>query len=896
MRPVNAIFAALKDRFHRMGVAYLVLAICLGATALVCFRVQHNVLARDQVRFEQAAQSTQEALVNGMESYISALRGLRGLFEANPRVDLRQWEEYVRSLDIKRNYRGIMDLGYAQRVSRAQSDTHIAEMRERVAGDYKIQPPGDREEYYPLIHLSAPVNLPDWTPGWDAYSEPNRRTAIEKAILSDNPVATGKIQLFAPAGTTEEPGFILYMPIFRRDSRSASAGDPKGEVEGVAFASFRAREFGERIFETQSNSAIDIEVYDSETPSRTNLLYDRDGVMGAGTLKASRSFSKTIRIPGLGRIWSLHISTLPAFELDSKKHLTVISLVSGITVSLLLFIIAVTQARARLKAEMLTESLQRSEESLKNANRSLMDKIAARQQAEMALAAEKERLAVTLRSIGEGVVTTDAAGVVVLLNTAAESLTGWTQDEAAGRPLVEVFQLHEERTRAACENLLERVFGTDPLFNRGTPALLVSRDGTERIVVASGAPMRDQLGHVVGAVLVFRDMTESRKLETELHRSSKLESLGLLAGGIAHDFNNILTGILGNISLARMQLAPDSPAHDRLEKAESSCLRARDLTNQLLTFARGGAPLKKTKSIAQLVKDAGDFAVIGSNVRCEFAIAPDLWAADVDQTQIAQVLNNMLINAVQAMPEGGIIQVRAENVPAGTKVGLSAPAANHVRISIQDHGPGVPPENLSRIFDPFFTTKPRSRGLGLTTAYSIIRKHDGYIEVESKPGKGATFHIYLPASSRSATATDHQIRASMGEGRVLVMDDEPDILTLSQVVLKRLGYEVEVASDGTEALRRYRAAAEAGKPFDAVIMDLTVPGGMGGKEAIRHFREFDPQVRAIVSSGYSNDPVMADFQKHGFRGVVAKPYQIADLAKTLKEVAGSNRPLAAQPR
>ena len=891
---MNLIPVRFKERFRGQGVAYLVLAICLGASALVCFRVHHNVQARDQVRFEEAARSTKEALENGIESYISALRGVRGLFEASPRVDLPEWEDYVRSIDLRHNYRGVMDLGYARRVRHSELDAHLAEMHGRVSKEYEIQPPGDREEYYPLIYLSTPTNSPPWIPGWDAYSEPNREAAIEKAISSDNPVATGKVQLFSQSGPCDEAGFILYLPICRRGTRSEGTGDANGELTGVAFASFRAREFGDRIFGT--NPAIDIEVYDSENMSARNLLYNSDGMMSAGNPRVSKRFSKTILLPGLGRIWSLHITTLPPFELDSKRHLTVIALVAGITVSLLLFVITLTQARARLKAEGLSENLQRSEESLRNANRSLMDKIAARQQAEMALAAEKERLAVTLRSLGEGVVTTDSSGVVALLNAAAESLTGWTQSQAEGKNLEDVFHVLEERNRVPCKSLLERVLGTDPQGSRGIPAVLVARDGSERMVVISGAPMRDLCGHVVGVVFVFRDVTASRKMETEMHRSSKLESLGLLAGGIAHDFNNILTGILGNISLARMQLVVGGPSYERLEKAEASCLRARDLTNQLLTFARGGAPVKKTKSITQLLKDAGDLAVIGSNVRCEFEVSPDLWAADVDQAQVSQAFNNIFINAVQAMPEGGIVQVRAVNVPAGTQVGLSISISNQVKISIQDHGQGISPENLSRVFDPFFTTKHKSRGLGLATAYSIMRRHEGHIEVESKPGDGATFHLYLPASNRTAaSATDYQLRACVGEGRVLVMDDEPDILTLSQAVLKRLGYDVEVASDGTEALKRYREAAESGKPFVAVIMDLTIPGGMGGQEAIRHFREFDPQVRAIVSSGYSNDPVMADFLKYGFRGMVAKPYRIADLAKTLKEVAGSDTPSSLKP-
>jgi PAS domain S-box-containing protein len=491
------------------------------------------------------------------------------------------------------------------------------------------------------------------------------------------------------------------------------------------------------------------------------------------------------------------------------------------------------------------------------------------------------------------VITTDAEGKITLLNKAAEGLTGWTQAEAAGRPLDAVFQLLDENTRNRFDNPSDRVLKTDAVFSRGTPAVLVSRQGRERVVMTSGAPIHDPAGGIVGVSLVCRDITENRKLEVELHKASRLESLGLLAGGIAHDFNNILTGIFGNVSLAKM-IATEGVVQERLDKAEEACLRAKEMTSQLLTFAKGGAPIKRLRAVPQLLKASCDLAVLGSNVRCEFFFSPGLWPVEVDPGQITQVFNNLVLNAVQAMPEGGTITVRAENVPPGAKPGLPSPGSHYVKVSIQDQGPGIPPEHQSRIFDPFFTTKHKGRGLGLATAYSVVRKHEGLIEVESKLEQGTTFHVYLPTSAQ-ALPTDSQQQGKWltGQGRVLVMDDEPDILSFSHVVLKRLGYEAELARDGVEAIRRYREAAEAGKPFSAVIMDLTIPGGMGGKEAIKRLLEFDPQARAIVSSGYSNDPVMAEFQKHGFRGVVAKPYQIHELARVLREVtAGDERPTA----
>ena len=886
---MNGNLPELREHFRRMRAAYLVLLISLIPTLIAYRRVKYNVMARDQARFEQAVQATRDALTHRMESYLSALRGLRGLFDANQTVTPEQWEKYARSIDLKWNYRGMVDIGFARRVRREEKDRHVAAMRSAGFPDYSLKPDADRDEYFPMIYLSAVTNSPNWAPGWDLFNEPARSNAMERARQADRPIATGKVTLLTADGPKPEPGFVVYLPVYRDGVKPENGAERKEATIGFVFASFVARQLGDAILGAQKNGLVDIEIFDGGAPAPENLVFDSDGILAAGNPVVSRHLSQAVPLEGFGRSWTIYFSTLPAFELDSKKHLPWVALFGGVTVSLLLFGIAWTQVGARSAAEGLSGELRQSEELLRRANAEMRTKIHEGQQVEDALAAEKERLAVTLRSIGDGVITTDIAGNIVLLNRAAENLTGWTVSHAVGRPLSEVFQPLDETTREPLDNPIERVLKADNAFGRGSPTVLVSRAGRERIVMTLGAPVHDHTDSIIGVVLVFRDITENRKLEAELHKASKLESLGLLAGGVAHDFNNVLTGIFGNISLAKMFAPPDSPVRERLEKAEHSCLRAKEMTGQLLTFARGGAPIRRVKSVPRLLKESCDNAVLGSNVRCEFWCAPDLQPVEVDQGQITQVFNNLLINAVQAMPEGGTIRVRAENVPAGTRAGLPSPGAGYVRISIQDDGPGIPPEHLSRIFDPFFTTKHKGRGLGLATAYSIVRKHDGLIEVESKRDQGATFHVYLPAPMQAvATETEEQNPPPTGQGRILVMDDEPDILNFSHDALKRLGYEAELARDGTEAIRRYREALEAGRPFSAIIMDLTIPGGIGGKEAIKDLLELDPQARAIVSSGYSNDPVMAEFSKYGFRGVVAKPYEIRELARVLREVIGSD--------
>ncbi len=521
---------------------------------------------------------------------------------------------------------------------------------------------------------------------------------------------------------------------------------------------------------------------------------------------------------------------------------------------------------------------------------SVMTDITDRKQAEEDLATEKERLSVTLRSIGEGVITTDTAGRVVLLNPVAEKFTGWTQAEAAGRPLPAVFHIVDEKTRQLAPNPAERVLQTGEIIGLASQTILVSRDGHERYVSNNCAPIRDQGDKVEGVVLVFRDITERQRIEAELRKVQKLESLGLLAGGIAHDFNNILTAIAGNISLAKMDVPAKSSLYDVLAGAENAAFRAKDLTRQLLTFSQGGAPIKKTTSLKELLEGSVSFALRGSNVQPKFDIPADLWPVDIDSGQISQVLNNLVINADQAMPEGGLLTVTARNVPrAQLDRALNLQGENYVLLSFKDQGIGIPQKNLARIFDPYFTTKQKGSGLGLASCYSIIARHDGVILVESELGKGSQFYIYLPAApGKPALPELAAAPVRPGKGKILLMDDDEMILQLSRRLLDRLGYSVETARDGAEAIDKYRVALEQRQPFDLVIMDLTVKGGMGGKEAMLHLKKLDPAVRSIVSSGYSTDPIMADYRRYHFNEVLSKPFRVEELTEKIEKVMRDN--------
>ena len=457
-----------------------------------------------------------------------------------------------------------------------------------------------------------------------------------------------------------------------------------------------------------------------------------------------------------------------------------------------------------------------------------------------------------------------------------------------GRPIDEVFELvhpdHPEQEDHLVKTVLAEGQVMKPLYYRR----LISRNGADTMVMCSASPICHQNGTVLGAVVVIRDMSERIKIEHELQKASKLESVGTLAGGIAHDFNNLLMSILGNISLAKLSLPPETRAFSQLLEAEKASLLAKGLTQQLLTFAKGGQPVKKPVRLVPILENATQLILRGGRIQSAFRFPNDLWDLYADESQLNQAFHNLILNAQQAMPQGGTLEIEADNFPTTERQntpGLPLENHPHVRIRIKDSGCGIPLENLSRIFDPYFTTKSYGSGLGLATTYSIITSHNGHMEVASTIGKGTVFTIYLPASSvRAMIPPLPTSDLRLGQGKILVMDDEEAIRLLLEQMLRHLGYTVEVTQNGEEAIERYVKAQELGQPFSALILDLTIPGGLGGKDTIQRLRLLDPQVRGIVSSGYSNDPVLSHFHSYGFQGMVAKPFRLDELSEALYQV------------
>lgn len=523
---------------------------------------------------------------------------------------------------------------------------------------------------------------------------------------------------------------------------------------------------------------------------------------------------------------------------------------------------------------------------------------------ESALAAEKEQLALqtarlsaTLRTIGDGVVTVNEAGTVLLMNEAAQTVTVLTRANTLDQPVRTVFDALGYAPDVTTHALRRVLLDGEPVrLQHDEPGIGVLR----RLVDVTGTPTRDADGDVSGAVWVIRDVSDAAQVELERSRATRLESLGTLAGGLAHDFNNILVGVVGNLSLAQAMLRrEDASIAARLAEAEAACMRARGVTNQLLTFAKGGAPVKTTASIRQTVVECARFALSGSAVALRFSLADQLWYAEVDVTQIGQVVQSLVLNAKEAMPSGGVVSVTLENVavgPADPRPAAPLAPGNYVRLSVHDSGRGIHPDHIGHIFDPYFTTKDKGSGLGLAISYSVVRAHGGAITVDSQPGQGCRFDVYLPASSRQTGVEQQELplRAA-GHGRILLMDDDAAVVEVARDMLEMLGYGVETASCGSSAIDRFREAAMSRDEFDAVILDLTVPGGVGGAEAVRGIRLVRPLVPVVVTSGYADDAVLAHFREYGFDGVLPKPFGMTDLKRAVEQAlanASADRELA----
>jgi PAS domain S-box-containing protein len=528
---------------------------------------------------------------------------------------------------------------------------------------------------------------------------------------------------------------------------------------------------------------------------------------------------------------------------------------------------------------------------LAEANIALKQEIEERKQAQEAIARAKQEWERTFDTVPDLIAIIDQHFRIVRVNRAMADQMGVGPGEAVGNPCHDLICLRE-RPPSSCPHAKLLADGREH-----TAEISDYLPGGAFIV--SATPFHNGGGRLIGSVYVARDISdykraeeEKRKLEDRLEHAQRMESIGTLAGGIAHDFNNLLAGVVGYISLAQLRTHPGDGVFEVLSTAEETAFRAKDLTQRLITFSKGGHPIKRTVDIEKLIMNSAGLTLGGSTVRCDFYIPPDLWPVEVDEGQMGQVIESLMQNAREAMPNGGVITVRAENVTLNWQdVAEGIPPANghYVMVSIEDEGGGIAPEDLRKVFDPYYTTKEmgaqKGMGLGLTIAQSIVTKHGGQMEVQSQVGKGSTFRIYLPASE----ATGKKETVTLGRRRILVMDDEAIVREVLGQMLKHLGYDVSFASNGAEAVFLYKEAKASGRPFDASILNLSIPGGMGGKETIKRLKEIAPDIRAVLTTGHPDEAIVGDFRKYGFSAVLPKPCKVDELGRVLERVLSGRK-------
>lgn len=499
-----------------------------------------------------------------------------------------------------------------------------------------------------------------------------------------------------------------------------------------------------------------------------------------------------------------------------------------------------------------------------------------RMRIESALKESERKYREMVESLQEGVWVINRDAYTTFVNKKMADMLGYSPEEMQGRHL---FSFCDEKNIKQCKMLLKRRH--EGIYEEHDFEFK-KKDGTPVITIMAVAPITDNNGNYMGAIAGVINVTEKRRMEADLIKAQKLKSIGMLAGGIAHDFNNALTAIRGNISLAKYTTQEEKTI-ELLNEAEGAIKRAKALTQKLITFSQGGDPIKKPVKIKNFLKNITELPLNDlTKTKISFSIAEDLWQVNIDEDQMNQVISNLLLNAMQAMTDDMRIEISAENIILQER-DSKRDTQEFIKISIKDHGSGIPQGHLNNIYDPFFTTKPKANGLGLSIAYSVIKKHGGKINVDSEQGSGTTFHIYLPAFFEGDSKEKIMGKVS-GMGRILVMDDEQMVGNIACTMLQFLGYNAELVKDGSEAIELFKKAKSSETPFDALILDLTIPGGMGGKETMKILRTIDPQVKAIVSSGYSSDPIMGNFKDYGFQGVITKPFNLDELNNTLNKL------------
>ncbi len=812
-------------------------------------QVNTSMEANAQDRFQNTARNLTLQIETRLQLYERCLRGVAALYAASKDVDRDEFHAYIQSLNLSKKYPGLIGITYNQWVPESKRPLFLKQLSPTLF-PRGIFPPGLRPQSCVVTYIEPQNSKNLSILGMDIYANPERQEAVDQAILTGNLSVTHQVELVNhPNGNSR--GCLFIFPIFQKTKAIETEIQRREATEGVVVAIFQINKLMEELESTTQNE-IQLNLSEMIGTSCGPIYQQKITVPPPPAFHPYRYLTQ---LQVANRQWSLTIQTLPAFHEKISPLNARYVLAAGLTITVLLLI-------GVLREWINIERNRRSAGAL----------------------LESERRFQALTEIAPvGIFRTDAAGQCNYINPQAAELLGVPPQLALQSGWHNA--LHPEDRERVLKSWSEAVekktlFLSEYRFQRP--------DGTISWVLGRALCECGPEGEVKGFIGTLTDITERRRLLEEQLKISKLESIGVLAGGIAHDFNNLLTPILANLSFLKSMIPASDASQEYLIETEQASFRARDLTHQLLTFSKGGTPIKRASHLRDLIQESIRFALHGRNVTPDFQIAPDLNPVDADAGQISQVLQNLAINAAQAMNQGGQLHTRAFNTTGIDHPTLPHKNGSFIRIDIQDTGAGISPKNLTKIFDPYFTTKTEGHGLGLATVFSIIHRHEGLIGVTSELGKGTTFSIFLPASTQTPKPSEQpDALLHHGKGKILVMDDEKEIRSTVDRVLTKLGYEVSLASNGEEAIHLFEEAVRRRSFFNAALMDLTIRGGMGGKDAAAQIKLIDPSAKLIVFSGYSEDPVMAHYRDFGFSAAIPKPFTAQTLSEVLKETLKS---------
>jgi signal transduction histidine kinase/CHASE1-domain containing sensor protein/ActR/RegA family two-component response regulator len=864
------------ERFSKVNRQYIpaIMVLIVGVFSAIAsyYIVRHIEFLNLKAQFNIDAQNRINAIEREIEINLESLESLKSFYQSSEEVTREEFHEYSSRELLE--HPSIKVLQWIPRVPGPEREDYENAAQRQVHPNFRfteldahgrIVRAAEREEYFPLYY-AAPYETNKGALGFDLASDPIGTKTLNSSRDSGGTIATAQIKLLKER--EEKDSILVVTPIYHSQILLEKIEDRRKHLNGFVLGIFKIGDIVESALSYLQLKGIDLHVYDESGTSKGNPLYSHisrmrndEGHSNVRREKHKNMLSLSQSLSVANRKWIIVAEPIRDYGQPLHEWHA-----GGLSVSIILITFLMTYY---------LKNTADKNSRIQNLVKELSDDISERKRIEENLLEAHTRLLTILDGIDSLVYVADMKTYELLfVNKYGRDIWGDIQGDTCWKVL-------QSGREAPCDFCTNKYL----LDSEGQPGEPYTWEFQNTIngdwYYISDRAIRWIDGRLV-RLEIASNITERKTLEEERYRSHKLESVGILAGGIAHDFNNLLTAIMNNIYLAKRDIDRANSAYGRLEQAEKAISRANDLTHQFLTFSKGGTPVKHPTSIAEVIRESADFILRGSNVRCEYAVSDNLWPVKADVGQISQVFQNLIINADQSMSEGGTMEVHGENVIVHANSELPLKEGKYVKITIKDQGRGISQEHLQNIFDPYFTTKEMGRGLGLTITFSIIKNHGGYISAESELGRGTTFILYLPASEKKAAPQEaHESTSHVGEGKILIMDDEEMVRSSLGEMIAAIGYEVVLAQEGNEAVKLYEEAMKSAEPFDFVILDLTVPGGMGGKEAIKKLRELDPHIKAIVSSGYSNDPVMANFKEYGFSDIIIKPYNSRELNRIL---------------